>query len=447
MSVIVKAGKVLKRVIKKYTKGEEKLPMSFVRRIERVATRRRVCAMTFDDGPFALPAAPDSFGGKALTDILLDTLKVYGARATFDVIGDTSQNYPDRSGRLSSPQWGGTRFDHYPDISADSFGGAMNQPRLIERMLKEGHEIASHSCRHLLFGPKRAVYGRREYWRGIGEVTADLTRLHRYMKERFGYEIRLARPPHYVDAILGGLSAYDAYHLMGYQYMGASFDGAGWLPRNSYEKEVEDTLLPLEKLLQKDPDALCGQIVFQKDGYNMARRTPIADGLGHQLALLQKYGYEVVTVSELLALSPASDLSEESPCFAPVAALLAAGRCPLYRDNTFRPDRPLTRGEFAMFLAHKSLASERIANIQKDPAQKIFDDLPVTHPYSAAADRCVKEGLLPLFGGRFAPDAPVEPQLAISALRGQGLDVRPVSASFLTRGEFALLLAKGLKTQ
>ncbi|MFR5027047.1 MAG: hypothetical protein ACLTC3_13380 [Evtepia gabavorous] len=31
-------------------------------------------AMTFDDGPMDLPSSPDKFDGKALTDILLDTL-------------------------------------------------------------------------------------------------------------------------------------------------------------------------------------------------------------------------------------------------------------------------------------------------------------------------------------------------------------------------------------
>lgn len=62
--------------------------------------------MTFDDGPMGLPASPDRFEGKTLTDVLLDTLAQYGAKGSFDVIGDTSENYPDEAGKLGSAAWG-----------------------------------------------------------------------------------------------------------------------------------------------------------------------------------------------------------------------------------------------------------------------------------------------------------------------------------------------------
>ena len=99
MSLIVKVGKAGKRVVKKFL-PEEKHHVSYTRRIERVKTRERVVAMTFDDGPMDLPSSPDKFDGKALTDILLDTLGEYGAQGTFDVVGDTSENYPDTAGGL-----------------------------------------------------------------------------------------------------------------------------------------------------------------------------------------------------------------------------------------------------------------------------------------------------------------------------------------------------------
>lgn len=57
--------------------------------------------MTFDDGPMGLPASPDRFEGKTLTDVLLDTLAQYGAKGSFDVTGDTSENYPDEAGKLA----------------------------------------------------------------------------------------------------------------------------------------------------------------------------------------------------------------------------------------------------------------------------------------------------------------------------------------------------------
>ena len=67
MSLIVKAGKMGKRVLKKFL-PEEKHHVSYTRRIERVHTKERVVAMTFDDGPMDLPSSPDKFGGRALTD-------------------------------------------------------------------------------------------------------------------------------------------------------------------------------------------------------------------------------------------------------------------------------------------------------------------------------------------------------------------------------------------
>lgn len=112
MSWIVKAGKQGKKIIKKLITPAEKHYVGYTRRIERVQTTRRICAMTFDDGPMGLPASPDRFDGRALTDVLLDTLAQYGARGSFDVIGDTSANYPDEAGKLGSAAWGGVRFDH-----------------------------------------------------------------------------------------------------------------------------------------------------------------------------------------------------------------------------------------------------------------------------------------------------------------------------------------------
>ena len=47
MSLIVKIGKKGKRLVKKLL-PEEKRQLSYTRRIERVKTQRRVCAMTFD---------------------------------------------------------------------------------------------------------------------------------------------------------------------------------------------------------------------------------------------------------------------------------------------------------------------------------------------------------------------------------------------------------------
>ena len=357
--------------------------LSPVRRIERVATEERVCAMTFDDGPCRLPANPDHFRGKSLTLVLAETLEYYGAKGTFDVVGDTSANYPDKAGKHGSASWGGVAYDHYPDFGKDDQGGALHCPELIRRLLAGGHEITSHTYSHVLFGFKPLVYGRRKYLKGLDPVVADLKRLHQLMERDYGYHIRLSRPPHYVDGIRGGFTSYDAYALMGYQYMAASFDGAGWLPLDSYEAEVEATWRPMEKILLEDPDYFRGQIIFQKDGFNMARRTPVADGLGKQLQLLTDHGYKVVTVSELLEQSPFQDVLPDSDIGRAARRLLGLGWCVAYQDNTIRPDQILTRGELAMMAYGWETAAARIALVRSGKAP--FRDMAPRHPYAAAA--------------------------------------------------------------
>ncbi len=401
MSFVTQCIGLAKKVKHRYQdRIRERTPVyiSPVRRIEKVATGQRICAMTFDDGPCRLPANPDRFGGKPLTLVLAEILEQYGAKGTFDVVGDTSGNYPDQPGKEGTAAWGGTAYDHYPDFKKDREGGVAHCPELVERLLEGGHQITSHTWKHVLWGRKNIVYAKRHHMNSLCDVVADLKEMDRVMKEQWNYSIRLSRPPHYVDNIAGGFTSYDAYALMGYQYLAAAFDGAGWLPLATYEAEVDATWKPLEQLLAKDPDALSGQIIFQKDGYNMARRSPVADGLEKQLEILKRYGYKVVTVDELLAQSPFADTEN-----ADAAALLDAGWCPAFKDNTLRPKTILTRGALAEMAYGWEGAEKRIRLIETKTAP--FKDMKPSHPYSGAAaiaaERC---GLGEK--GRFSPDAP-----------------------------------------
>ena len=390
MSLIVKLGKAGKRILRKFMPAPE-LHLSGARRIERIATKKRICAMTFDDGPMDVPASPDRFGGRSLTDVLLDILAEYGAKGTFDVIGDTSENYPDKAGKLGSASWGGIRYDHYPDIDCDAKGGAVHNDRLIRRMLQEGHQITNHGYRHIIFGKKPFVYGKRVYVGNFDEVCADLNKLHSLLKEQYGYEITMARPPHYVDKVEKGLSSYDVYSQAGYQYMAASFDGAGWLPsahadpEQALQAEVQAMIEPIRKALEQDPDFFCGQIIFQKDGYNMAKRTPVAFGLGEQLKLLKAYGYEVVTVAQLMEESPFADVGREDADFEKFYALQKI-RTVVYSDNRLRPDQPMTWGELAMLLCPpKEAVARRLALVRKNGQ---------AHAYAGALEWCKEKGLL-----------------------------------------------------
>lgn len=170
------------------------------------------------------------------------------------------------------------------------------------------------------------------------------------MKEQYGYTMTMARPPHYVDNIRGGYTSYDIYDALGYAYMAASFDGAGWLPGATLEDEVNAMVEPMRRALEADPDVFCGQIIFQKDGCNMLHRTPVAFALQRQLELLKSYGYRVVSVEELTEHSMFADLLPTHPLYAKLAAL-AKEKPVAYSDNTVKPERTMTNLEFAHLVA------------------------------------------------------------------------------------------------
>jgi len=404
MSLVVefiKCGKKGKQILKKLLKGNTPVYMSHVRRIEQIKTNERVCAMTFDDGPFNLLPSPNH-SDKSLTLTLLETLEKYDARGTFDIVGDTSENYPDEPGSEGTSAWGGIKYDHYPDINKDECGGALHCPELVQRMIDGGHQLSNHGYVHRIFGAKNVVYGKRVSFNNVDEVIEDLNRLHKYVKENFNYELQLSRPPHYVDKIKGGHTSYDAYHEMDYQYMAASYDGAGWLPCSTYEQEVEAMYTGIEALLAENPDALCGQIIFQKDGYNMARRTPVADGLGKQLEILKKYGYKVVTVSDLMKYSPFKDLGKDDEGFEEAVCLINNGFSIAYKDNTVKFDHPLKRGELAYMLYGKEGTSVRTSLMKNDANGKVCSDVAVKFPYSGAIKIAIEKGTFNMTSNSFS---------------------------------------------
>jgi len=371
---IIKFAKAIKRKLKK-----KAVPyVSYCRRIERVKTNKRICAMTFDDGP-----TYDS----DITNTIIDILNSYNAKGTFDIIGTTEENYPDVPGKLGTPSWSGTAYDHYPKFEGDKNAGAVNCHDLIKKIIDSGHEITNHTFSHILFGKKNIIYSKRHTLNSFDEVYDDVNKLHKYLFDNFNYAMKFSRPPHYVDKIKGGFSSYDIYSKIGYNYLAASFDGAGWLPCQSEEEEIKAMTFPLEKALAENPDALCGQIIFQKDGYNMSLRAPVKYGLKAQLEILEKYGYKVVTVSELLEESKFSDVGRDDPDYE-IFSALAEKHAIAFNDNTLRPDVKMSKGELAMLIAPKEVScDERIKEISEG---KISSK---SH-YSAALNWCKNKGYL-----------------------------------------------------
>lgn len=347
---------------KLYKKRKAGTYLSPVRRIEHVyrIKSERWVAMTFDDGPSALVPEPARGIETGLTDHLTDVLHQYNAVGTFDVIGDTSDNYPDDQGERHSAQWGGKAHDHYPDYKQDHQGGIVHQSELGEKIASQ-HDFSNHGYRHVLFGPMPFVYGKRKYLPNIQAVVEDLLKLHNLVYDQYRKTLRLSRPPHYVDKIKGGHTSYDAYAYLGYHYMAASVDGGGWkATTGDYDRDVEIMVRPIQTMLERDADALNGHIIFQKDGFNMSHETPIAHALEPQLQLLKAYGYKVVSVNQLIKQSPFEDFGEGHKYFEMARNLDQRGYIVAYKNNTFQPDRLLTYGELVTMTTPRFIYEERL---------------------------------------------------------------------------------------
>ncbi len=190
-----------------------------------------------------------------------------------------------------------------------------------------------------------------------------------------------------------GFTSYDVYDKLGYQYMAASYDGAGWLPSTlsdpeaALEAEVRAMVEPMRKALEENPDFFCGQIIFQKDGYNMSKRTPIAFALEQQLQLLQEYGYQVVTVEQLMEESPFADLGREDALFDRLNELQRR-RAIVYSDNRLRLEQTMTWGELAMLLSPRLESLHRRREVIRQTRRH-------TDAYCGAMDYCREQGLLP----------------------------------------------------
>ena len=420
----------LAKAVKKKFKKPQLHYVSYCRRIERIKTDKRICAMTFDDGPTR---------ENDVTLRILEVLGEFGAKGTFDVIGTTKDNYPDNEGKLGTPSWSGVKFDHYPSFNKDDMAGALHCGEIIDEIISSGHEVTNHTYSHVLFGKKNIIYSKRKTLQSFDEVLDDVKKLHSLMKERHGYDMKFSRPPHYVDKIKGNFTSYDVYSVLNYNYLAASFDGAGWLPSESEDAEVQAMILPLKKALEENPDALSGQIIFQKDGYNMSLRAPVIKGLKAQLELLKEYGYKVVTVSKLLEESPFADVSRGDEDFELFYDLQKDFPI-VFTDNTLRPDALMTRGEFAMLIAPKKISVDKRISDIKNGATLPYGLKPV-HPYSSALVWAIEGGVLSPVGSSASPDRPLTEEdlksdscpVDLSLLKGEKLTRRRVLRAFYSK--------------
>lgn len=292
----------LKKIFNSKEEETQEVVIKPVTRIDHVDPKvGKYVALTFDDGP----CSKDFAGrGKGVTECILDILKEYDVKATFNIIGSTSENRPDGQGEPGDVDWFGTKYDHFPCVGKDSLGGAVNHPEIVKRMIEEGHELSNHGYRHIPYGKLSGKLSKREFFRNSADALDDLQRLHVFIEHRFGYKMRLAKAPHGAEYFEDGKTVDDVYKNMGYKYIGASYKADSMSSKENYQADVESAVLPMVKILETNPDAFCGKIIAFRDGCNASMRTPILDSLPKQIELLKKYGYAFVTISDLLILRP-----------------------------------------------------------------------------------------------------------------------------------------------
>ena len=207
----------------------------FGRVIDGTGVHDPVVAITFDDGP-----SPDT------TPRVLDALRDADARATFFILGRHAEQHP----------------------------------KIVERMVREGHEIANHTYSHgiLVFA-------------GAREITRELLRTHRLLLASGARPPRLFRAPHgFRNPVVVRVARRLGYRVVG------------------WTKGVFDTAMPgADVIAERSRKALHpGAILLlhDADGNGNGDRSQTADALPAILRDMQEAGLSAVTVSELAAMEP-----------------------------------------------------------------------------------------------------------------------------------------------
>lgn len=200
--------------------------------VDSVPVNDKVVALTYDDGP-----------NEPYTSMLLDVLKEGGAKATFFLVGNNVDTYPDVVGRIRA----------------------------------EGHEIGNHTYDHLPLRGVPASVTRAEIENGEAAILAAV-----------GVRPRLFRSPHGV--ITTDLSAI--CNELGYVIIGWSVSGHDWDTSSAtgIARSVLNAVHP-------------GAIILLHDGEGIhlgTDRMPTVEATRIILQELSTRGYRTVTVPELL---------------------------------------------------------------------------------------------------------------------------------------------------
>lgn len=198
-----------------------------------VPTEEKVIALTFDDGP-----DPED------TPYILDLLKEYDVKATFFIIGNKAERYPD----------------------------------LVKREADEGHELANHTYRHLYFSNKVSERQFKE----------ELSKTQEAIFKASGLRPHLFRPPGgYYNDTLVRIAKKEGFKVVMWSWHQNTNDwntpGVG---------KITSTVLN---------NARNGDIVLFHD--YVEGKTQTIPALKQILPELRDRGYRFVTISELLTYS------------------------------------------------------------------------------------------------------------------------------------------------
>jgi cellulose synthase/poly-beta-1,6-N-acetylglucosamine synthase-like glycosyltransferase/peptidoglycan/xylan/chitin deacetylase (PgdA/CDA1 family) len=217
------------------------LPTSYV--IQRVGIQPGKIALTFDDGP-----DPD------WTPKILDILKAKHVPATFFIIGENAEA----------------------------------SPRLVQRMVDEGHDVGNHTFTHPNLGETSP-----------GITALELNATQRLFEALTGRSMRLFRAPYFGDAeptTSDELLPIEQAQAMGYIAVGLHIDPDDW-QRPPVDKIVQSVL---DQVHHQSPDRQSRVVLLHDGGGNRANTVA---ALPQIIDALRAEGYDFVTVSALAGLT------------------------------------------------------------------------------------------------------------------------------------------------
>ena len=202
--------------------------------------RRQVAALTFDDGP-SIDTTPR----------ILDILRAEGVRATFFVLGKHAEQHPE----------------------------------LVERIVREGHELGNHGYDHGILA-----------FAGATQVHQQLQRTERLLRKAGGPPVRVFRAPHGFRSPFVARTA----RRLGYitcAWTAGVFDTA---------KPGADVIVKRSTKAMK-PGAIL--LLHDADGWGDDDRSQTAEALPGIIAAARDRDLELLTMSEIAAIDPPKPIS------------------------------------------------------------------------------------------------------------------------------------------